>query len=724
MKRKLYFHILLLIIAFVAIWVTYSYGKSTGVEVEQPINFQNTGIFDFGDFANRFKDSPGILIMQLIVIMVSARIVGYIFQLISQPIVVGEIIAGLILGPSVLGALFPNTFNYLFSPGSIRVLEQFSQLGLIFFMFIIGMELDLQSFRKSANKAFLISTSGIVFPFVSGILLAFYLYGEFHSGDVDFLSFALFMGTTMSITAFPVLARIVQERKLTKLPVGIMAITVAAIGDVVAWCILAIIIAIVKAGDISHSFITIALSVVYILFMFYVIKPVMKRVGQVYASREAMVKPIVAVVFLLILVSSLITEAIGIHALFGAFMAGVVMPENPNFKRVFTEKIEDVSLVILLPLFFVSTGLRTEIGLINSGHLWLICTIITLVAVAGKFGGTLLASRYVGLDWNHSVVLGILMNTKGLMELIILNIGYELGILGPEIFTMLIIMAIVTTILTGPALSLVRRLKERKEIQAIRDSEYKILISFANPNMGVSLLKLTWHFASQFTNSRITALHISPRSDLSPDDARIFERESFAPIRGFARSKNLSLSTIYLNSNDVYGEIMQTSRSEKPDFLILGSARTVFSKNIMGGILKRIINEAPCDVLVFNEKNFKDIKSVLLVYFGNGDDYIFDYARLLNRNNPKKFFAYHRVVENKETTDILTSSGIPVEPVSGASILQTGFLEGIDLVIVSERNWKSLEEKNNLPIAQFPSLLIIRKSVHENRMLETVKTEI
>jgi len=725
MKRNLYFFILLLIIAFVTAWLSFSNGSAMESSAMTGVIQQETasgGIY-LRQFTDKLMESPGMLIMQLIVIMVFARIMGYLFQLISQPIVVGEIIAGLILGPSVLGALFPNTFNFLFAEQSIDVLQQFSQLGLIFFMFIIGMELDLLSFRKSANKAFVISAASIVIPFISGILLAYYLYREFSLGNVNFMSFALFMGTTMCITAFPVLARIVQERKLTKQPVGIMAITVAAIGDVVAWCILAVVIAIVKSGGISHSFLIIALSIGYILFMFHVVKPVMRRVGQVYASREAMVKPIVALVFLLILVSALVTEAIGIHALFGAFMAGVIMPENINFKRIFTEKIEDISLVILLPLFFVSTGLRTEIGLINTVHLWMICIIITIVAVIGKFGGTLLAARYVGLSWNHSLTLGVLMNTKGLMELIILNIGYELGILGPEIFTMLIIMAIITTILTGPGLSFVEKIRPGRIKQAATEDAFKVMLSFANPKTGASLLKLTNHLISKYAlDTRFTALHISPRSDLSPDDARLFEKESFVPIKSIARAHNLALSTIYLNTNDVYGEILRTSRAEKPDFLILGSARTVFSRDILGGILKRIIHEAPCDVLVFNERNFKDIQSVLLVYFGNGDDYVFDYARMLNHESGKKFYAYHRVLENKESSDVLSNSGIPFETVPG-SILQPAFLTGIDLVIVSESNWKALEDKQNLPVDQFPSLLIIHKSVYENRILKSASLQ-
>jgi Kef-type K+ transport system membrane component KefB/nucleotide-binding universal stress UspA family protein len=670
-------------------------------------------------FADKLFQAPGILILQLILIMIVARIMGYLFQVIGQPLVIGEIVAGLILGPSVLGLISPEISGFLFPEKSVDILQQLSQLGLILFMFIIGMELDTQSFRKSANKALLISIASLLLPFVSGIILAYYLRNNYLPEKVQFTSFALFMGTTMCITAFPILARIVQERKLIKTPVGTMALTVAAIGDVVAWCILAVVIAIVKSGGLSHSFLTIGLSVVYILLMLYVVKPLMYRIGRVYASREVMGKPIVALVFLLILGSSLLTEAIGIHALFGAFMAGVVMPENMSFKRVFTEKIEDVSLVILLPLFFVSTGLRTEIGLINSGHLWLICSLIIVTAIAGKFGGTLLASRFVGLNWNHSLTLGVLMNAKGLMELIVLNIGYELGILSPEMFTMMVIMALATTLLTGPGLSLINMFRPKKVSRLLREKTYKIMLSFANPKMGGMLLNLTHQIiASRAADTVFTALHISPRSDLSPNDALVFEKESFAPIRRYAEQNKLTLSTVYRNTNDIHGEIIQTCRSENPDFLILGSARSVFSTDLLGGILKRIINEASCDVIVFNERNFSRIRSVLIVYFGNGDEYLFDYARLLNHNSDRKFYAHHRGLENKESAPAFNNSGIPMVPVTG-SLLQPAFLRSIDLVLVSELNWKALEEKHNLPINHFPSLLIVHQGKSGNRILHS-----
>ncbi len=717
MRKPVYLYSALVLFALLAFWLLFMNNMpadtiSTAKTVKHGIDLQH--------FADKFLHAPGILILQLIVIMVVARIMGYLFQRMQQPLVIGEIVAGLILGPSVLGVLFPNLFVTLFSEQSVYVLQQLSQLGLIFFMFIIGMELDTRAFQKSANKAFLISAAGIVIPFISGIILAYYLHRDFTDGKLPLMYFALFMGTTMSITAFPILARIVQERKMTKMPVGVMAISVAAIGDVVAWCILAIVIAIVKAGGISNSLLTIVFSVLYILLMLFVIKPIMYRIGRVYASREAMIKPIVALVFLLILVSSLLTEVIGIHVLFGAFMAGVVMPENMNFKRVFTEKIEDLSLVVLLPLFFVSTGLRTEIGLINSGHLWMICLLITLVAIIGKFGGTLLASRYVGLNWNHSLSLGVLMNAKGLMELIVLNIGYELGILSPEIFAMLVIMALITTAITGPGLNLIEWLRPKKEKLHGTNKLYKVMLSFANPKMGATLLNITRQLVMRsIKDTLFTAIHISPRSDLSPDEASIFEKESLKLIRDVAEKNKLTLSTIYVNTNEIYSEIIKTCRAEKPDFLVLGSARTVFSKDILGGILKRIMNEAPCDVLVFNERNFNRIHSMLILYFGNGDDFVFDYARAFDYNNGKKFYTYHRGLENKDTADAFNNSGIPMVPVTG-SLLQPAFLQTIDLVIVSESNWKILEDKHNLPVNQFPSLLIIHESGQPNNLLRAI----
>ncbi len=725
MKRNLFFYFTILLIIFVVVVIAFSVtpnGEVSGNQTQASVIAKAGSEINLRLFVNRILESPGIFVLQLIVILIVVRLMGYLFQIMGQPLVIGEIIAGLLLGPSVLGALAPELTSFLFPEYAVGILKQLSQLGLIFFMFIIGMELDLNAFRQSANKAFIISIASISTPFVSGIILAYFLYSGFSFPDVSFTSFALFLGTTLCITAFPILARIVQERKLSKTAIGNFAISAAAIGDVIAWCILAIVIAIMRSGGIVNSLLTIGLAAAFIVFMLLVVKPFMYRFGKVYASREVMGKPVVAFVFLLMLISTLMAEAIGINALFGAFMAGVVMPEHLNFKRVFTEKIEDVSLVILLPLFFVATGLRTEIGLINTTHLWLVCGIIILVATGSKILGTMLASRYVGLTWNHSLILGMLMNSRGLMELIVLNIGYDLGILSPELFSMLVLMALVTTIITGPGLSLIEYFRPKTIETESRQKPYKVLLSFANPKMGTILLNLTRQLTAAIIPETVyTALHISPRSDISPDDARFFEKESFAPIRRLAEETQLSLNTIYLNSTDIYTSIMRTSRNEQPDFLMLGSARAVFSSDIMGGIIRRILPEVNCDVLIFNEKNFKETRKVLIMHFDNGDDYLMEYARMLSHNNETIFYVYQYTrTDGKPAKDF---PGLSIIPVNGDK-QKPEFLRSMDLVLVAAKNWKTLEEKEKIPLDQLPSLLIIHKSPTENRMLKALQSQI
>jgi Kef-type K+ transport system membrane component KefB len=288
-----------------------------------------------------------------------------------------------------------------------------------------------------------------------GVALAYYIYHEYAPANITFLSFALFMGISMSITAFPVLARILQEKGLTRSPLGAMALTCAAADDLTAWCILAAVIALVKSGSSFSVLYTIALAIVYVLIMLKMVRPFLERLSSIYDTREKKRTPIIALLFVILIVSSYITNIIGIHALFGAFMAGVIMPSSFSFRKIVIDKIEDVSIILLLPLFFVITGLRTEIGLINQGHLWITFGWILLVAVAGKFGGSALAARMVGQSWKDSLSIGVLMNTRGLMQLIVLNIGYDLGILTPEIFAMMVLMALVTTFMTGPAMDLI-----------------------------------------------------------------------------------------------------------------------------------------------------------------------------------------------------------------------------------------------------------------------------
>jgi Kef-type K+ transport system membrane component KefB len=320
-------------------------------------------------FLNNIKSPLSILLLQVIIILLTSRIFGIIFKKLGQQTVIGEIIAGVFLGPSVFGWLFPDLFELIFPHNSFISLQFLSQIGLAFFMFVIGMELDLSKIKSKAQDAIIISQVSIVFPFFLGTCVSYYIFQELAPKGVSFLSFALFMGIAMSITAFPVLARIIKERGLTKTPLGVLAITCAAADDVTAWCLLAVTIAIVKAGSITSSLFTIGLVTFYIFLMLYIIKPWLQKISDKRMKEEKIDKTVIGLSFFLLLLSAYFTEIIGIHALFGAFIAGVVMPNNIRFKEILTDKVEDISTILLLPIFFAFTGLRTQIGLLNEGHL-------------------------------------------------------------------------------------------------------------------------------------------------------------------------------------------------------------------------------------------------------------------------------------------------------------------------------------------------------------------
>ena len=416
-----------------------------GAKLEQGRNIviPDTGRTQWQEFVDslvhNLEHPLAILLAQIVTIIMAARFFGWICKKIGQPTVIGEIMAGIILGPSFIGMYFPEFSATLFPTASLGNLQFLSQIGLILFMFVIGMELDLKVLKNKAHEAVVISHASIIIPFALGMGLAYYIYHTFAPTGVQFTSFALFLGIAMSITAFPVLARIVQERGLHKTRLGTVVITCAAADDITAWCLLAAVIAIVKAGSFVSALYIIALAAIYVLLMIKVVRPFLTRIGNLHQTKESLSKPIVAIFFLTLIISSYATEVIGIHALFGAFMAGAIMPDNIKFRNIFIEKVEDVALVLLLPLFFVFTGLRTQIGLLNDPYLWKVTGLIILVAVVGKFIGSAIAAKFVGQSWKDSLTIGALMNTRGLMELVVLNIGFDLGVLTPEVFAMMVI---------------------------------------------------------------------------------------------------------------------------------------------------------------------------------------------------------------------------------------------------------------------------------------------
>jgi Kef-type K+ transport system membrane component KefB len=404
---------------------------------------------------------PHVLI-GLATVIAAARIVGAAFQRIGQPAVVGEIVAGILLGPSALGFVAPDLSRLLLPPDAIGFFSLISQVGVIFFMFLVGVQLDSSHLRGQGDAAIAISHASIVVPFVLGAALALALYSDFGVSGVPFTAFALFLGVAMSITAFPVLARILSERGLQRTPLGALALTVAAADDVTAWFLLAFVVGVVRAKLDSVVW-TIGLTALYIALMFFVVAPLVRRFLVSRAESSDASRSTIAVALVGLLLSALASETIGIHAIFGAFLMGVIIPSGSSLARQLTSRLEDMTVIMFLPVFFAFTGLRTKIGLLQTGEEWLVCGAIVLVATAGKFGGTMLGARIAGVPWREAVRLGVLMNTRGLMELIVLNVALDLGILSPLLFTMMVIMAVATTFMTTPLLSLSARLPLAKE---------------------------------------------------------------------------------------------------------------------------------------------------------------------------------------------------------------------------------------------------------------------
>lgn len=407
------------------------------------------------------------LIISIGAILLAARLLGWVFQYISQPRVVGEITAGILLGPSVLGRFFPDVFSHVFSASSLPTLTALSQLGLLLFMFVVGLEVDLKSILKQRASVMLISNLSILSPLGLGAGLARIIFPDLAGEHVAFWTFALFMGTAMSITAFPVLARILKERNLLTTEIGTIAISCAAIDDITAWLLLAILTGMVHSAQTWSRLATTLLWL--FVFLAVMLLPV-RRALAFFENRSRTENAETGLFFILILLmlaSSWTTEHLGVHQLFGAFVAGLTVPRNSELAAKTREKIESVTLALLLPLFFALTGLRTRIDLLSSRRLWSYTIAIIAIAIAGKMLGATLASRMTGMEWRSSLALGLLMNTRGLVELVVLNAGLELGILSSTLFTMMVIMALVTTFMTTPLLALLKIIPgQRKQASA------------------------------------------------------------------------------------------------------------------------------------------------------------------------------------------------------------------------------------------------------------------
>jgi Kef-type K+ transport system membrane component KefB len=396
------------------------------------------------------------VLLAMIVVIIAARLLGAVFRRLAQPAVIGEVVAGILLGPSLLGRVAPSVSEYLLPRSVAPSLQIIAQLGVILFMFLVGLELDTSLLRKRTRATVAISHASIVLPLALGAMAALFIHEEFAPAGVPFNVFALFLGVSMSVTAFPVLARILTDRGISKTELGTLAISCAAVDDVTAWCLLAAVVGLARQ-DFGDVLMTLALSAAYLVAMLVVVRPLLARLARRQELLGRITPDAVALIFIGLLASALATEYAGIHALFGAFLLGAIIPHESRMAKELKQKLEDPVVVLLLPAFFAYTGMRTQIGLLSDARSWLICAALVAVACAGKFGGGTLAARLTGLSWRDAAGIGVLMNTRGLMELVVLNIGLDLGVISPTLFAMLVVMAVVTTLATTPLLQLLTR---------------------------------------------------------------------------------------------------------------------------------------------------------------------------------------------------------------------------------------------------------------------------
>ncbi|WP_308004290.1 cation:proton antiporter [uncultured Chryseobacterium sp.] len=723
------------------------------LEIGEKIITKTNNSSSWDNFLESFKTNLhhplALLLAQIVTIILVARLFGWICMKIKQPSVIGEMIAGIVLGPSLVGMYFPEFSAFLFPKESLGNLQFLSQIGLILFMYIVGMELDLSVLRKKAHDAVVISHASIIIPFALGIGLSYFIYKEFAPEGIQFTSFALFIAIAMSITAFPVLARIVQERNLQKTKLGTVVITCAAADDITAWCILAAVIAIVKAGSFESSLYVILMAIAYVFFMIKIVRPFLKRIGDLQAGKSTINKPMVAIFFLTLILSAYATEVIGIHALFGAFMAGAIMPENAKFRTLFIDKVEDVALVLLLPLFFVFTGLRTQIGLLNDSHLWITAGFIILTAVIGKFAGSALTAKFLGINWKESLTIGALMNTRGLMELIVLNIGYDLGVLSPQIFAMMVIMALFTTFMTGPALDFINFLfksKKDEDESPENDAKYRVLLSFDHPESGSTLLKLAHDFTHKMNgNKSITAMNIAPVNEMHAYDINEYENEQFKNVIETSNDLNLEVTTLFKASNDIENDLTHITNKGNYDLLLIMLGKSMYEGSLLGRLLGfttkiinpekllntvkgkgNIFNNSPFDdftlqildktqipVGILVEKEFTSADKVFVPIFNLSDFYLLEYAkRLINNNNSQIIIldVAGQIRNNIEVKELIRS----IEQVAPNHItlynekkIEKEFLNSQDLMLISSKSWKNLIDTKSIWLSDIPSTLII-----------------
>ncbi|MEZ0263199.1 MAG: cation:proton antiporter [Phycisphaerae bacterium] len=582
-----------------------------------------------------------LLFLQVALVIAVSRLGGLLFARLRQPQVLGEIVAAVLLGPSLLGWVWPAGFTALFPAHSHAYVDILAQVGVVFFLFLVGLELDPRLVRARGRGGLSTGLASMLVPIALGVafVLIFYkpLY-ELHSRS--YRGAALFMGLAMAAASFPMMARILTERNLQRTDVGALAIACAAVNDLSSWCLLAVVVAITGMQGLAHAALMAGLAILFISAMFLAVRPFLGRLEVIYDRRGRLSQNVMAVIFLLILASAYTAEAIGGHALFGAFLLGWVMPKGTQFVRHLSEKLEDYTVVFLLPVFFLYTGLHTDMHLIRAGGLWGFLGLIVVLAIAGKWGGATLAARGAGMPWRESVAVGALLNTRGLMALIVLSVGRETGLMPPAVYAMMVVMTLVTTAMTTPVLHYVypRRLATPLESSspapaptATGDDGHRapglsILIPVALPKSGGPLVQLAdTLIGPDKAHSKLVAIHLRKPVDHEAyrsglDEAAVTHEEALAPLLAQARGRSLRVEQASFVSRDVGGDIARFAADASADLVIMGFHKPVIGKTILGGTVHRVLAGCHTDVAIFVDRGFRAARRILVPYLGTAHD--------------------------------------------------------------------------------------------------------
>ncbi|HTU86063.1 MAG TPA: cation:proton antiporter [Solirubrobacteraceae bacterium] len=646
-----------------------------------------------------FNKLVAAVFLSIAIVLIVARLFGVLAVKCREPRVMGEVIAGLALGPSLLGAISPNLQATLFPSDVLPALGVVANLGLIFYMFLVGLEVDRGQLKGKVAQAAAISNASVAVPLLLGIAVALPLY-KLIGPQKKFVAFALFMGVAMSITAFPVLARILAERRMIKRPVGALTIACAAIDDVTAWFLIALATTIAVSGTFGDVLKTIAEAAVYILFMVLIVRRVVARMATAFDEVGRIPGAWFAGIIVGVLLSAYVTEEINIAFIFGAFVMGMVMPRHARLSEEITRRIDDFVVTLLLPVFFVYTGLRTNVGLLDRPVLWLLTLLLIAVAIIGKLAGAAIAARVTGYDWKASAVIGTLMNTRGLTELIVLNLALDVGAISNTLFAMLVIMAVVTTLMAGPLLKLLD--PKNRYGRAVQDefADAALAAVQAHPELPVPDRSILVAPETDAAIGQLVGL-AEPLARSAPPRELIIARLVRPPrgagagVRGGLQSENLALERasraindtrerlasdgvvargVALTSTNPGSDLAHIVEHEPIDLVLTEGRRRIIGEGVPLGDVGELMEQASCDVAVLVAKEGDPIAlgpdAPVVVPFGGAEH---DWAALelgswlaAASGAPLKLLgAAGQTDEGKSVTRMLADAGLLVQQATG-----------------------------------------------------------